>query len=211
MRTPKMRIIRTIALDQLENYATRLFRKRERFTAKKDCSLCYEVVSKYETEPWNIRGIELASLLDEVIIHGKVYGVSIAYNPFLVLLRGGEFATCIVGEEDQTVNFYVDDAFMVHLSDETKQFVLAHELGHIQCDHAYSNKRFAYREVQADAYAAEFTGLDAIPCLMEMMGWLIELNPQIITFEDEFEARMEAMADQEAALKERARRLFHFR
>lgn len=106
------------------------------------------------------------------------------YNPFAVMGTGNSVACTFTDRITQAVIF-VDDDFM-SMSDDTKSFIIGHELGHIELRHTYvigSNRNLDF-EKAADAYSCNLfgkeIGIKAIKELRSVIGFKFkEYRPRL--------------------------------
>ena len=69
--------------------------------------------------------------------------------------------SCAVKRKVNGFCILVDDLFL-NLSDSLREFIIAHEIGHIVLEHFADNKRDINQELAADEFAAEHVSIDAV-------------------------------------------------
>ena len=163
-------MMRILTPKNFKKVADKMLSKKQRWNDTLDTTLCDSVLANVHN-PVFTQGIPVHNRI--VTVNNITCKLIVIYNPYMVISRGWAIAGCMTDTVNQIVVF-VDDDYM-HMSKNTQEFIIYHELGHIVCN--YSTRLLSMRhinqEYEADMYAIQHSnhGIDA----------LVEVSTYIIT------------------------------
>ena len=159
--------MRILTPKNFKKVANKMLRKKKRWNNTLDNALCDSVLSNVYN-PVFTQGIQVDNRI--VIVNSITCRLVVIYNPYMVISRGWAIAGCMTDTVNQIVIF-VDDDYM-HMSTDTKEFIIYHELGHIVCNHCTKlDMRHVDQEYEADTYASTYSS-HAIEALTEVSQYV---------------------------------------
>ena len=153
--------MRVLTPKNFKKVANKMLRKKKRWNNTLDNALCDSVLSNVYN-PVFTQGIQVDNRI--VTVNSIKCTLIVIYNPYMVISRGWAIAGCMTDTVNQIVVF-VDDDYM-HISKNTQEFIIYHELGHIACNHSTRllSMEHINQEYEADMYATQHSnhGIEAL-------------------------------------------------
>ena len=153
-------MMRILTPKNFKKVANKMLVKKQRWNDTLDSALCDSVLTNVYN-PVFTQGIPVHNRI--VTVNNIACRLIVIYNPYMVISRGWAIAGCMTDTVNQIVIF-VDDDYM-HMTKDTQEFIIYHELGHIVCNHSTRlHMRHIDHEYEADTYASTHSshGIEAL-------------------------------------------------
>ena len=153
-------MMRILTPKNFKKVADKMLAKKQRWNDTLDKALCDSVLINVHN-PVFTQGIPVHNRI--VTVNNITCRLIVIYNPYMVISRGWAIAGCMTDTVNQIVIF-VDDDYM-HMTKDTQEFTIYHELGHIVCNHSTRlHMRHIDQEYEADTYASTHSshGIEAL-------------------------------------------------
>ena len=153
-------MMRILTPKNFKKVADKILAKKQRWNDTLDKALCDSVLTNVHN-PVFTQGIPVHNRI--VTVNNITCRLIVIYNPYMVISRGWAIAGCMTDTINQIVIF-VDDDYM-HMTKDTQEFTIHHELGHIVCNHSTRlYMRHIDQEYEADTYASTYSshGIEAL-------------------------------------------------
>lgn len=160
-------MMRVLTPKNFKKVADKMLSKKQRWNDTLDTALCDSVLANVHN-PVFTQGIPVHNRI--VTVNNITCRLIVIYNPYMVISRGWAIAGCMTDTVNQIVIF-VDDDYM-HMSTDTQEFTIYHELGHIVHNHNIKlGMRHIDQEYEADTYASTYSS-HAIEALTEVSQYV---------------------------------------
>ena len=146
--------MKKLTLSNFKKVATKMLSRKRRWNDTLDSALCNSVLLNVHNSVFT-QGIPVHNRI--VSVNDITCSLIVLYNPYMVISRGWAIAGCMTDTVSQIVVF-VDDDYM-QMSKDTQEFIIWHELGHIEYAHNTPlGVRRITQEYEADEYAETHSG-----------------------------------------------------